>query len=221
MSAPTSRWSTASRAGGVTSPGVPAGEGTFDYWTLHAEQSRASRCAAAPGSQGTSPATPACSISRPSAAHHRGASALRRPVAGSLWRRLGRGAGAALSQALGFRRRRPPRRLQRRAVRAARPALSPSAAARSSTTCCGCRAYRACRSPFTRTALPNAHAMPPGGFRLAIVNCFDLDAGAPRASGSRRISSNERHACIPGGPACLWPEPHPVSGMKSRGYAAG
>ena len=24
---------------------------------------------------------------------------------------------------------------------------------------------------------PEAHAMPPGGFRLAIVNCFDLDAG--------------------------------------------
>ena len=24
---------------------------------------------------------------------------------------------------------------------------------------------------------PDQHAMPPGGFRLAIVNCFDLDAG--------------------------------------------
>jgi hypothetical protein len=23
----------------------------------------------------------------------------------------------------------------------------------------------------------NAHSMPPGGFRLAIVNCWDLDAG--------------------------------------------
>jgi hypothetical protein len=24
---------------------------------------------------------------------------------------------------------------------------------------------------------PGSHAMPPGGFRLAIVNCFDLAAG--------------------------------------------
>ena len=44
---PTSRWSAASRAGGVTT-GKPAGEGTFDYWTVHAEPDAdiESRCGA-------------------------------------------------------------------------------------------------------------------------------------------------------------------------------
>ena len=61
-------------------------------------------------------------------AHDRGAPAHERPVARPLRRRLGRGGGAALSRAaLGIRRPRPARRLQRRPVRAARPALSPSA----------------------------------------------------------------------------------------------
>ena len=36
MSARTSPSSTASRAGGATSPASPSGEGTFDYWTVHA-----------------------------------------------------------------------------------------------------------------------------------------------------------------------------------------
>ncbi len=30
---------------------------------------------------------------------------------------------------------------------------------------------------FHENKLPKAHAMPPGGFRLAIVNCWDLDVG--------------------------------------------
>jgi hypothetical protein len=30
---------------------------------------------------------------------------------------------------------------------------------------------------FHENKPPKAHAMPPGGFRLAIVNCWDLDAG--------------------------------------------
>ena len=52
-----------------------------------------------------------------------------RPVARSLRRGLGRGAGAALSRSgAGTSPTRPPRRLQRRAVRPARAALSPSAA---------------------------------------------------------------------------------------------
>ena len=44
------------------------------------------------------------------------------------------------------------------------------------TKCAPCRVFPACRSPSTRTG-PEHHAMPPGGFRLAIVNCHDLRAG--------------------------------------------
>ena len=39
-----------------------------------------------------------------------------------------------------------------------------------------CRASAACRSPSTKIVAPERHAMPPGGFRLAIVNGFDLAA---------------------------------------------
>ncbi len=62
---------------------------------------------------------------------HRGAPALRRPVAGPLRRPpLGRGADRALRERhLGLRRQRPPRRLFRRAVRRARHPV-PSSAAR-------------------------------------------------------------------------------------------
>ena len=71
-------------------------------------------------------------------AHHRGPSALRRPMARSLRRQaLGRSAGAALpGRRLALRRFTAPRRLQHRAVHAAWPAS------------------RACRSPFTRTGRP-------------------------------------------------------------------
>ena len=50
-----------------------------------------------------------------------------------------------------------------------------------------CRACRACRSLSTRTSRPSQHAMPPGGFRLAIVNCFDLAAGRRRAKSCARF----------------------------------
>ena len=48
--------------------GKPAGEGTFDYWTIHAEPEPRSKRAAAHGYEKISPAIPACSISKPSAA---------------------------------------------------------------------------------------------------------------------------------------------------------
>ena len=61
--------------------------------------------------------------------HHRGASAALRPVAGPLRRRLDRGLRRPLPRpGLALCRRRPPRRLQHRAVRTLGPALSPSPA---------------------------------------------------------------------------------------------
>ena len=86
--------------------GKPAGEGTFDYWTVHAapDAEIEARCGAwmrAHLGRLYRHAQP-----RNHRRHdHRGASALRRPMAGSLRRRLGRGAGAPLrAGGVGFRR---------------------------------------------------------------------------------------------------------------------
>ena len=90
-------------------------------------------------------------------AHHRGASALRRPVAGPLWQGLGRGAGAALrAPALGLSGQRPARRLQRRAVLPTRPTLSPSAASAGRRGAWDARRSPACRSRSTRTSRPTS-----------------------------------------------------------------
>ena len=43
---------------------------------------------------------------------------------------------------------------------------------------------------FHEDRAPEHHAMPPGGFRLAIVNGFDLRAALPRASGCGSIFSD-------------------------------
>ena len=131
MSARMWRWSTASRAGGATSTGAPGPEGTFDYWT----DPRRGRCRAIEDYCGAWIAQ-----------HLRGYTGMinLETIGGRIievhlrfadqWPDLyGAGWVEALVRlyddaALGFRRRRPPRRLQRRAVRPARPALSPSAA---------------------------------------------------------------------------------------------
>ena len=48
--------------------GAPGADGTFDHWTVHAAPDARSRTIAAPGSESISPATPASSTPRPSAA---------------------------------------------------------------------------------------------------------------------------------------------------------
>ena len=121
-------------------------------------------------------------------AHHRGASALRRPVAGPLRRGLGRGAGAALQHDRwdypdadrrdgysvvlfgphGPRYRHPPQALVDE-VRAM-PSVS------------------SVQITFHEDKPPDQHAMPPGGFRLAIVNCLDLAPAARRARSCARSS---------------------------------
>ena len=40
---------------------------------------------------------------------------------------------------------------------------------------------------FDETVAPEHHAMPPGGFRLAIINCWDLDAGKEVREELRRL----------------------------------
>jgi hypothetical protein len=40
---------------------------------------------------------------------------------------------------------------------------------------------------FDDDVLPEHHAMPPGGFRLAIVNCWDLEAGLAAREELRRL----------------------------------
>ena len=81
------------------------------------------------------------------------------------------------ARTMGLRRRRPPRRRQRRAVRAARSALSPSARrdGRAGAADAG-HFERADHVPRGQASL-GQHAMPPGGFRLAVVNAWSLQAG--------------------------------------------
>ena len=40
---------------------------------------------------------------------------------------------------------------------------------------------------FDETVAPEHHAMPPGGFRLAIINCWDLDSGKEVREELRRL----------------------------------
>jgi len=47
---------------------------------------------------------------------------------------------------------------------------------------------------FDESQPPAAHAMPPGGFRLAIVNCWDLESGNRLRSELRRLFSAVRPA---------------------------
>ena len=110
--------------------------------------------------------------------HHRGASALRRPVARSLRRGLGRRAGPPLCREANggstIRQRRtgysvvlfvphgphyrhPPAELQREIGEPA--------------------GISSLQITFHEDLPPGRHAMPPGGFRVAIVNCWDRAAG--------------------------------------------
>jgi hypothetical protein len=156
----------------------PLGGGMFDYWTIHAERAAGDRGATA-------------ALARPPPRrlhrhgqlrdhrwpHHRGAPALRRPVA----RPLRRPAGCAPSSAL----------LGRTLVTS-----TTATAATATASCCSAATglSTATRRPTwcgSARALPEVtsvqitfhedrrrrHAMPPGGFRLAIVNCWDLDVG--------------------------------------------
>jgi len=40
---------------------------------------------------------------------------------------------------------------------------------------------------FDESVAPEHHAMPPGGFRLAIINCWDLEAGREVREELRRL----------------------------------
>ena len=55
---------------------------------------------------------------------------------------------------------------------------------------------------FDDATAPALHAMPPGGFRLAIVNCWELDAGrAARARLAEMFTANDDKAAIADGAA--------------------
>ena len=100
-------------------------EGMFDYWTVLAERAARDR--------GLLRRLAAGQLSRlhrhgqlrdDRRQDHRGPPPLLRPMARPVRRRLDRGAGPPLrGRRLGLRRRRPQGRLQRRAVRPARPAV--------------------------------------------------------------------------------------------------
>ena len=178
-SAPTSPWSRARRAGGATSTGGPAGGGTFDHWTVHA---------------GAAPARGLLRRFR------------RRELAGFTgilnFETIG---GRIIEVHLRMSDQWPDLygagwvdavvRLY-----ATAPGASPTAtAATASAWCCSARTGRAIairrralvaqaqahpgvtsvQITFHEDKDADRHAMPPGGFRLAIVNCLE-PAGGPR-----------------------------------------
>ena len=79
-------------------------------------------------------------------------------------------------QASGAIRPRPPRRLQHRAVRAVGAALSSSAAGAGAEVA-AMPGVSSVQITFHEHKAPERHSMPPGGFRVAIVNAFDLAKG--------------------------------------------
>ena len=89
---------------------------------------------------------------------------------------------------LDLRRRQSSGRLQRRAVRSARPSLSPPPEAEQPA---GSNGVSSVQISFHQDRDP-AHSMPPGGFRLAVINCWDLAAG--KAARERLQASFESRA---------------------------
>ena len=72
---------------------------------------------------------------------------------------------------------RTARRLQCRAVRPTWAGVPPSARFSWSNRHVRSTAFPACRFRFMQDRDPAHHSMPPGGFRLAVVNAWTLDAG--------------------------------------------
>ena len=152
--------------------GIASGDGTFDYWEMHAD--------AEPAVEDWCGAWCRQHLARlhrhgqsrdDRRAHHRGPSALRRPVARSLWRRAGsrRWSGSMRRREWIVRRSRPAHRLQRRAVRAARPRY---------------------RHPPLDAAGERSTRMP-GISSLQITFHEDVGAGTPRHA-ARRLSRRHR-----------------------------
>ena len=152
-SAATSPWSTASPLWWRHASGLASGDGTFDYWEIRAD--------AAPAVEQWCGAWCRRHLARlhrhgqsrdHRRAHHRGSSTFRRPMAGSLRRRLGRRPGPALRH----------RRLAVRRVRTGGPATASCCSSRTgrviatrqrpwSRRSSTCPASPVCRSPFTKS----------------------------------------------------------------------
>ena len=155
--------------------GKPAGEGTFDYWIVHAGPDAGIETHCGEWVRKISPAIPACSISKPSAIPSSKRICVfptNGPIfmarAGSMpWSALraawdfpdddrSEGYSVVLFGPNGRRYRHPP------------PAVVDEVKAIPGVT--------SVQITFHEDRAPELHAMPPGGFRLAIVNGFDLRA---------------------------------------------
>ena len=159
--------------------GAPGGEGTFDYWTVHAARE--------PGIEDYCGAW----IRR----HLDGYTGILNieTIGGRMievhlrmsdqWPDLN-GAGwvdavvAPLSRApMGVRRPGPARRLQRRACSGRTVRAIAIRRRRWSRRCGSCPDVSSVQITFHEDKEPAQHAMPPGGFRLAVVNAWSLQAG--------------------------------------------
>ncbi len=158
--------------------GVPAGEGTFDFWTVHAapDETLQSRCAGWIGNNlaGYTGILNLETIGGTIIEAHLRMSDQWPDLNGAGWvaavielygkqvwtfadRGRRRGYSVVLFGPKDRSYRHPPRALVDQVLRM--PGVS------------------SVQITFHQDRDPESHAMPPGGFRLAIVNCFDLDVG--------------------------------------------
>ena len=171
--------------------GRPGPQGTFDYWTVHAD--------GMPGLEAlyraldraaTSAASPASSISRPSAGgiiecHLRMADQWL-DLNGEGWLTGGRRRSTATGR---WRSAMAQRRTGYSVVLFGAPgatlAIDREPCARLRRTA----GVSSIQITFDAARPPAPHAMPPGGFRLAIINCWDLASGKRVRAALRRLFS--------------------------------
>ena len=184
--------------------GAPSGEGTFDYWAVQAasepEIERPGRLI-----RHHLEASPASSRDH-RRAHHRGASAPSDQWPG--FPAALRCGGRPLSSASGRLRIRAGRELIKR-VALARTVRATATRRRGRRGAADARRRR----PDHHDKAPAQHAMPPGGFRLAIVNAWFRKPALRVANGCARISLPlRRDVCWwPCGlPACRRDPSHPI-----------
>ena len=155
--------------------GVASGAGTFDHWEVHAEPDPRSRNGAARGAGSISKATPVCSTSRRSAVAS-SKCICASPTSGQTstatagWRRP----SGSTPPGMAVRRFTTAHRLQRRAVRPPWLDITSQPLQRAIVEMPGISSLQI---TFHEELPPGRHAMPPGGFRVAIVNCWDRAAG--------------------------------------------
>ena len=172
-------------ATGATAPG-----GTFDHWHIHAEADAGHRGLV----RRLDPQAPRRlhrhgQLRNHRQPHHRGASALRRPMARPLRPRLGRSPGPPLRRPANGRSTTPAAPTATASCCSARTA-PPTATRRTAVDAARrIEGVSSVQISFHQDRDPAQHSMPPGGFRLAIINATSTcpPVAAPATSCNRQL----------------------------------